>query len=440
MTVQFDPARGFVSFDPDPIGRAYGEEPPPSALPAILVPVRDASWDEKLFGLFVTARALSAEAPPAIPYIVRGLLATGALTELAGKVKVSGKTTFTLALVLAVTTGRPFAGLTPTRTGVVYLTEQGASSFLPALERAGLTGSDQLTILPWHRAAGIPWPAVVKAAAAKATSLGAGLLVVDTIGQWAGLRGDDENSAGAALAAVQPLQLAAAEGLAVLVIRHSRKSGGDLGDEGRGSSAFSGAVDILLSLRRAEGNQPRVRILHGLSRFGETPETITLELLGSGEYVALGDAATSAIALAKRDLLACAPRDSASALTIDALATGAKVRRSTAEAAADELVRDGWLIRSGAGKRGSPFLYGLSDQAGDEPDRAGKPVPTSIPIGDEKAAEALHRPRNGHAADGIGPGLHDQMYAAALTAFGEPPVAPQRVEGGARDDAAEVQA
>lgn len=59
-----------------------------------------------------------------------------------------------------------------------------------------------------------------------------------------------------------------------------------------------------------------------------------------GEYVALGDAATSAVAFAARELLAFAPKDEPSAAPIDALALAAKVRRSTAEAAADELVDD----------------------------------------------------------------------------------------------------
>jgi len=107
---------------------------------SIPVPPWGVSSDERLAGLFSTARELSAEAPATAPYIVNGLLARGALTELAGKVKSSGKTTFALALVRAVTSGRLFAGLSTTRTGVVYLTEQGSSSLLPALHRAGLAG------------------------------------------------------------------------------------------------------------------------------------------------------------------------------------------------------------------------------------------------------------------------------------------------------------
>lgn len=49
----------------------------------------------------------------------------------------------------------------------------------------------------------------------------------------------------------------AAGGRAVLLVRHDRKSGGDIGDSGRGSNALTGAVDIVLNLARMESPQAR---------------------------------------------------------------------------------------------------------------------------------------------------------------------------------------
>jgi len=101
---------------------------------------------------------------------------------------------------------------------------------------------------------------------------------------------------------------------------------------------------------------------------------------------------------------------------IDALASAAKTRRSTAQAAADELVRDGSLIQSGAGKRGSPFVYYLSPKALEDDDRAErKPVPTHTLTGDEKVEMPLAlQPRgNGQVHDG----QLDPMLRAALEAF-----------------------
>src|ERR1700751_5262060 len=93
-------------------------------------------------------------------------------------------------------------------------------------------------------------------------------VVVDTLPQFACLKGDSENNAGDALAAMHPLLRAAADGIGVILTRHERKSGGEVGDSGRGSTALAGAVDIVLSLRRPEGNANKThRLLQALSRF-----------------------------------------------------------------------------------------------------------------------------------------------------------------------------
>jgi hypothetical protein len=116
-------------------------------------------------------------------------------------------------------------------------------------------------------------------------------------------------------------------------------------------------VDIVLSLRRPEGGgEPNVRILHGLSRFGETPESLALQLTPSG-YVALGSEAALAIELAKRDVLDAAPASAESALTSHELVDAAKVRRTNGQEAISALLELGQLVRNGDGKRGSPYRY-----------------------------------------------------------------------------------
>lgn len=91
---------------------------------------------------------------------------------------------------------------------MIFLTEQQPASFRKVLERARLTTQEDLYVLPWHEVAGMPWFQVASHATEKALEIGAGVLMVDTLGQFAGLRGDRENDAGAA-------QEAAARGLAV---------------------------------------------------------------------------------------------------------------------------------------------------------------------------------------------------------------------------------
>ena len=88
---------------------------------------------------------------------------------------------------------------------------------------------------------------------------GPGVLVVDTVGQFSGMTGDEENCSAAALEVLAPLQEVAAQGHAVIVVRHERKGGGVVGEAGRGSSAFTGAADIVVSIRRPKERAPSTR-------------------------------------------------------------------------------------------------------------------------------------------------------------------------------------
>lgn len=350
-----------LHFDPEQVARAFGEEPPPDA-PApgdySAAPREWSAAETKRRLTFVTAAELAARTSEAPPWLLSGYLARGAVTELVGKVKAAGKTTLVLGMVRAILTGELFAGIATEQASVIYLTEQGDVSFRQALQRADLLDADALAVLPRHDAIGVPWPDVVRQAVAEAKVRGAGVLVVDTLPQWAGIHGDGENSAGDALAAITPLQEAASVGnLAVIVVRHSRKGGGDVGDDGRGSSAFTGAVDVVLSVRRPEGTaEPSVRVIHALSRFSETPETLALQLTPDG-YVSLGNEAALAIETAKREVLEVAPRDPALAKTGDELIEAAKLRRTSGQEAIRALFEVGALQRTGVGKRGSPFAY-----------------------------------------------------------------------------------
>jgi hypothetical protein len=189
-------------------------------------------------------------------------------------------------------------GEATSKTAVVYLTEQPERTFRETLRRAGLLDRDDFHVPFWHDVAGEDWATVVRRAVEYAESVDAALLVIDTMPQFAGLKGDAENNSGDALAAIQPLQQAAAvHDLAVVIVRHDRKSGGEVGDSSRGSSAFAGAVDTIVQMRRAEGNvRSSIRVLSSLSRFDEVPDTRVIELTDEG-YVALG----SEFAVAERE-------------------------------------------------------------------------------------------------------------------------------------------
>jgi hypothetical protein len=307
---------------------------------------------------FVSAAAIAQMAPERVDWIIPGFVARGVILELDGKLKASGKTTFAAELVRAVVDGRSFLNRTAKPSPVVWLTEERPQTFLETLRRAHLTEQTDVHVLHWHAVKHLPWPVVMARAADFALSMGATVVIVDTISTWAGLRGDSENNNGDQLAAAEPLQDAAAQGLAVVVTRHERKGGGDVGESGRGGSAFSGAVDIIVSIRRGEGKtKPTVRVLQALSRFTETPADLVIDLTEQG-YVVLGDQGTVATLEAEQALLDRLPEREADALDLETLRTAEPIIAMTAaKAAMKNLLTSGKAGRLGRGKKGDPYRY-----------------------------------------------------------------------------------
>ena len=191
----------------------------------------------------------------------------------------------------------------------------------------------------------------------RAVELQAVLVVVDTLGQFAGMRGESENDAGAALAAMEPIQAATARGLGVLVLRHERKGGGVVGESARGSSAFAGAVDIVLRLARPDGNHaPEVRKIEALSRFGETPDELVIELTDDG-YVSRGSASDLAMQHARAEVGSVLD-DAPDGLTYDEMSKRTEdVSTTTIKRVIAEMIEAGSIVRTGAGRKNDPYRF-----------------------------------------------------------------------------------
>jgi len=330
-----------------------------AAVPIYSSARREGVADERILR-FKTAKELAEETPAVTEWVARPWVAKGAITEVDGKIKAGGKTTWVTHMARKVLDGEPFMGEPATKTKAVFLTEQPPASFRKALERADLLEREDLFILHWHDTRGIAWVDVACAAVRKALEVGAGILFVDTLGQFAGIRGDGENNAGAAQEAMRPLQEAAARGLAVVLTRHERKGGGEVGESGRGSSAFGGAVDIILSIRRGEGNtRPTVRVIESLSRFDETPAKLVIELTDQG-YRSLGDATAFAEKEAMSAILELLPSKEENALTSGDVLDKLKeqgIKRTVATDALAKLTKSSAIRRVGAGRKGNPYRY-----------------------------------------------------------------------------------
>lgn len=307
---------------------------------------------------FHTAAQLARLTPEHITWLWFGYLARWCITELTARAK-AGKTRLLLELVYMLLHGLPFLGATTERVPVVFLTEERPRTFRNALERAGLIDCEDLHILLRHEAGERDWPTVCMETVEYAQRIGAGLLIVDTLPDWSALRADTENDAGAALEALRPLQAAAAAGLGVLVCRHERKGGGEIGENARGSSAFGGAVDVLMVLRRSNtaGHETR-RELEALGRFDETPSKIVIELEGD-RYMVLGDASSLEREQAREAILEHLPTDPVEAVTEAHLLDACDdVKRSTAQNALKELRSDGLVGRQKGAGHASIRAYG----------------------------------------------------------------------------------
>jgi hypothetical protein len=218
---------------------------------------------------FSSPAELRARRPEGIPWVWEGYLARGAVTLLAGRPKV-GKSTLACALAEAVASdAETFLTRPVVAAPVVYVIEEGADTAIEKL------GDDRIRVLvredAWPKP---PWRDLIAEAVEEAARVSAALIVVDTFAAWAALGPDQENNAGAIQAALDPLVAAAQRDLAVLLVHHARKNGGDGGVAVRGSSALTGGVDAILELDRGEAT---TRVLEAVGRWAQTPARLVVD-------------------------------------------------------------------------------------------------------------------------------------------------------------------
>jgi hypothetical protein len=302
---------------------------------------------------FVSPDELRASTPDEPPWVWNGYLAKGAVTVMAGKPK-CGKSTLAIAGARAVeSSASDFLGHAVTGGPVVYVSEEGAATL------AHKVGGERLRIATretaWPRP---PWPALIDAARAEADRVGAVLVVIDTFAFWAMLKADAEKDAGAAQEAMGPLVQLARDGFAVLLVAHARKSNSVEAGEGdavRGSSAITGAADVVLELERVK-DLPRQRRLLALSRYPQTPGVLVYERGDGWSLVGEGTDRGDARDIANRGLLLGAlSYDEAHTRNELEDATGVKSREW--HKTLDQLIAERLVTRSGEGKKGDPYRY-----------------------------------------------------------------------------------
>ena len=294
--------------------------------------------------------------PADTPFLIPALIPQAVLVEVFGKIKASGKTTFALHMARAVADGCEFLGQPCTQSPVVILTEMPTSSLVPALDQAGLTDQANFALLRWHAVRNVDWRTITQETQRKAEKIGARLVIVDTLSQFTALEGDAENDSGTASAVLRPLQAMQESGITVLLCRHEGKGEKELSDAARGSSAYSGAADVLIRLQRLGASHPaNFRKVETLSRFAEINPEFLIELTADG-YRLHADAAI-ALEVTRQAVLMHLPSGREHALSVWELQQATKQSESSVKRAVQDLLDAGIARRTGEGKKGAPFRY-----------------------------------------------------------------------------------
>jgi 5S rRNA maturation endonuclease (ribonuclease M5) len=220
-----------------------------------------------------------------VEWIAWPFVAREAKTLFIGDIK-HGKTTYSLGLAEAVVNGWDFLGRPTVQMPVVYLSEQTHSSLYQQLP-AGLRGSDDFHFLCFPENFGVSWPDFARGGIERALETGSGLLIVDTAAKFARLQADQNNSESAVMEFWEALDEALGHGVASQVLKHERKSGGDITKASSGSSQWGANADVLVRITKEPDMARHQRKLENLSRFQDS----------IGEWTCLYDPATRRVHL-----------------------------------------------------------------------------------------------------------------------------------------------
>jgi hypothetical protein len=322
---------------------------------------------EKIRLPWMTAAQLATMVLPEPEYIAPPYVARNLVAQLVGKTK-GGKTEWARRLAAAVLLQKLFLGQLTTYCPVAYLTEESPASFGPPLQSLGIAGREDLHILFRNACdSGMEWCDMVADMRPYVREHGIGLVIVDTSDPWMLRPGDDPSDPVTAEAAVRELQLLAGENVAVLLLRHERKGGGDIADAGRGSSAFAGAVDVLLSLRRVQGSgHENRRELEAVARAALTVPARAIIELQDGEYLVKGDARDVERQDARALILDHLPRSRDAAVPVDELRESTSTAKTITDDVLRALISEGIAHREkgagGASSRAFGYWTGETDE------------------------------------------------------------------------------
>lgn len=318
---------------------------------------------------FIGAADLRARTPEEPDWLWQDYIATGSLVIPGGKPK-AGKSTLVMALAEAIVSGASsFLGRAVKRGRVVYVSEEAAITL-----RHKLPATNDLVVLTREGAWPKPtWAQLVTAAVEQAKAIGAVLLVIDTFAYWAQLPAEREQDAGATGEAIGKLVGATAAGIAVVLVHHQRKGGGEDGEGLRGSGAIAGSCDVILELERVEGETPKThRQIVALGRWPQTPDVLIVDYdPQTSSWRVIGEAESrhdSAPKLWETRVHEAIERNPGATIT-DLEELLGSVRKEW-NGPLQAMLKDGRVERLGLGRKGAPYRHYPASTSGESANSA----------------------------------------------------------------------
>lgn len=291
------------------------------------------------------------------PWIWKGFLLPSGLTLLSSPPKV-GKTTLLADLLRQMWTSEDYLGLTITAVPTLVISEEADT--LIAQRASDLGYSDSWPIFWMTPEPGRTWEKTLQTIREFAVMWATPLVVVDTLSRHWGI--DDENDNAKVESALNPLiTIARSTGASILLVHHTRKSGGFGGTASRGGSAIVGAVDIIAELGRFDkGDRTNKRRLDCYSRYAETPEALVIQMTEEG-YVVIGSGVERE-PLGKEGEVLNWLRRNPGFWSEASIVAASGVKRSTVKDALGLLQFEGSISKRGSGTRGTPYQFSAQDE------------------------------------------------------------------------------
>jgi hypothetical protein len=295
---------------------------------------------------FTPLNELLAEPEEEVAYVWHLTIPRGGFSICAAKPKV-GKSTLVRNLAVAVSRGEDFFGRPTVQGKVIYLCLEEKRAEIAAHFRR--MGASEENILIYT--GGTPNDALTALEEAIEEHSPA-LVIIDPLSRF--VRVGDFNSYGDVTRGLEPLIDLARYAECqphILAVHHNSKAEREGGDALLGSTGFFGAVDTLLTMRKRNN----VRTLETIQRYGQDlPETVVNLDVETGVVTPGGDMQALQLAERKAEVLGSLDDEELTEADIKERVGGPKGLTSKAVRV---LLEEGLLERTGAGKKGDPYLY-----------------------------------------------------------------------------------